>query len=226
MPLESWADLADQAGDTEFNALPAADYDLKIIEAKAKKTGGGKTMFALSCQVTAGPYANRRVWTNMVVSPENPTALNILFRQMAALGIDKSFFATNPSDHNVAAALQDREFRGQVVIRQWQGQDKNEIKNFNRLTNSGPSAAPVPSTPVTASPASSPPAPSGMAPAPAPAAAPPAAAATVAKTVAQDETPAPAPVSQPAPPPVNEPVAPAPEPAAQVAAAAAPKAPF
>lgn len=187
IPLQSWADLAEQAGDTGFSALPPADYDMKIIEAKAQNTSGGKTMFKLTTEVTSGPYAKRRVWANLVVSPENPVALNIFFRQMAAIGIDKSYFATNPSDSNVADTLVGKEFRGQVVIKQWQGEDRNEIKGYSRLTRTETSAtAPAPAAAAPSSPAA-PPAPAGVAPAPAPAAAPPAA--KKEKSVESDTTP-------------------------------------
>ena len=186
MPLQSWADLANEAGDTEFSALPQADYDLKIIAAEAKNTSGGKTMFKLTTEVTSGPYQKRRVWANMVVSPENPVALNIFFRQMAAIGVDKSYFATNPSDHNVAETLVGKEFRGQVVIKQWQGNDRNEIKQFSRLTRTESSTVAPPNPIAQPSAPNTPPAPAGLAPAPAPAPAPTAASVTTEKTVETD----------------------------------------
>lgn len=186
MPLQSWADLAEQAGeDTGFSALPAADYDLKIIQAEAKQSGTGKTMFKITAEVTSGPYAKRRIWANLVVTPDNPVALNIFFRQMAAIGISKDFFATNPSDHNVAEALLDKEFRGQVVIKQYQGEDRNDIKSYSRISKTADSAPVPPTTPKASSP-SAPPAPAGVAPNPAPAPAPAAASATEDKTAEAD----------------------------------------
>lgn len=172
IPLQSWAELAEQAGDTGFAALPAADYDLKVLTSEAKSTSGGKTMFKLTTEVTSGPYKGRRIWANLVVSPENPVALNIFFRQMAAIGIDKQYFATNPSDHNVAAELVGKEFRGQVVIKQWQGEDRNEIKSYSRLARTETSANGPAHQAAEPSAANTPPAPAGVAPAPAPAPAP------------------------------------------------------
>ena len=202
MPLQSWADLADQAGDTSFTALPEADYDLRIIESKAVNTAKtGKTMFKITTEVTSGPYAKRRIWHNLVVSPENPIALNIFFRQMAAIGIAKEYFATNPSDHNVAAELVGKEFRAQVIIKQYQGDDRNEIKQISRLSRTETSTAGPPPAPAAPSPASAPPAPTGVAPAPAPAAPPPAAAAAPAKAAEADVAPTPA-VTQPETPAV------------------------
>ncbi|AKJ72598.1 hypothetical protein PP301_gp124 [Gordonia phage GMA2] len=189
MPLQSWADLAESAGDTGFAALPAADYDLKIIASEAKNTSGGKTMFKITCEVTSGPYEKRRIWSQLVVSPENPVALNIFFRQMAAIGISKEYFATNPSDHNVAEQLVGKEFRGQIVIKQWQGEDRNEIKSYSRLSRTETSSVAPPNATAAPTPANTPPAPTGVAPAPAPAAAPPAATETKSAKADTAETP-------------------------------------
>ncbi|QEM41601.1 hypothetical protein SEA_FORZA_166 [Gordonia phage Forza] len=216
MPLRSWAELAEEAGDTGFTAIPEGDYDLKIESAEAKQTGNQKTMFKLTSVITSGPYAKRKIWANLVVSPENPVALNIFFRQMAAIGIAKEYFATNPSDSNVAEALVGKEFRGQVVIKQWQGEDRNEIRNYSRLNRTETSSTGPAPTAAQPSPTNAPPAPAGMAPAPSPAAAPPAAAEKTAEadtsaveTVTQPETPA---VADTPPPAADS--APTPEPAA------------
>ena len=204
IPLQSWAQLAEEAGDiSSFSALPQADYDLRVIAAEAKNTAGGKTMFKITTEVTSGPYVKRRVWANLVVSPENPVALNIFFRQMSAIGIDKSFFATNPSDHNVAEALVGKEFRGQVVIKQYQGEDRNEIKQYSRLSRTESSTVAAPNAVPAPSPTSAPPAPAGLAPAPAPAPAPAAATVAVEKTVEADTAAVPA-VTQPETPAVPD----------------------
>lgn len=220
MPLQDWKTLAEQAGDTDFTALPAADYDLRIIDAEAKNTSTGKTMFKITTEVMSGPYAKRRIWANLTVSPENPVALNIFFRQMAAIGIDKSYFATNPSDHNVAEELKGKTFRGQVVIKQWQGEDRNEIKSYSRTTNTeSSSVGPTPQT-AAPSPTNAPPAPTGVAPSPQPAAAPPAAAPQKTANADTSET---VPVTQAETPAVEDKV----EPETAVAAApSAPDAPF
>ncbi|QGF20314.1 hypothetical protein SEA_SIXAMA_164 [Gordonia phage Sixama] len=222
MPLRSWAELAEEAGDTGFTAIPQGDYEMKVIQSEAKQTGNQKTMFKLTCEIQSGPYKSRRVWTNLVVSPENPVALNIFFRQMAALGIDKSYFATNPSDSNVAEALKDKLFRGQVDIKKYQGEDRNEIKSFSRYTaTEASSAAPAP-TAVQPSPTNAPPAPTGVAPAPQPAPTPPV---TTEKT-AEANTEAVAPVTQPETPAVADTPAPAATPAPAGDTPPPPPAPF
>lgn len=193
MSTLNWGDLVKEAGDVgSYDPLPDGDYELQIIEATAKVTQSGKTMFAVKAQVQVGAHAKRLVWDNLVVSTDNPTALGIFFRKMNALGLNKDFFATSPSNAQIEQALRGRNFRAQVGSRTWQGQKKNEIKTYYSVTG----AAPVGAAPVAAA-----------APAPAPAPAP---------AAAPAPAPAPAPVAEAAPAP-----APAPE-ATTVAPPAAP----
>jgi uncharacterized protein DUF669 len=149
MPLQPWSTLLNDAEDGGgWDVLPAADYDLKVIKSEATQSGSGKLMYRVTHEVINGPYLGRKVFDQIVVVPDNPTALSIFFRKMGAMGIDKQFFAQNPSDHQVAEALLGKTFRGQVAIRQYQGQDKNEVKNYAPLTAQQPAAPPVPPQPT------------------------------------------------------------------------------
>ena len=94
MSTLNWGDLVKEAGDVaSYDPLPDGDYELQIIEATAKTTQSGKTMFAIKAQVTVGAHAKRLVWDNLVVSTDNPTALGIFFRKMNALGLGQEYFA-------------------------------------------------------------------------------------------------------------------------------------
>jgi hypothetical protein len=184
MSTLNWGDLVKDAGDVggNYEPLPDGDYELQIIEATAKVAQSGKTMFAVKAQVTAGAHAKRLVWDNLVVTPDSPAALGMFFRKMTALGLGREFFASNPSNAQIEAALQNRSFRAQVGSRTWNGSKKNEIKMYYVATTGA--------TGTTAAAAAAP----APAPAPAPAAAP-APAPAVAPAVAVD-----APVAPPAPP--------------------------
>jgi hypothetical protein len=161
MSTLNWGDLVKDAGETgSFEPLPDGDYDLVVLEAVAKVSQSGKTMFALKAQVQNGAHAKRLVWDNLVVTPDSPAALGMFFRKMGALGLGREFFATNPSNAAIEQAAKGRAFRAQVGSRTWQGQKKNEIKMYYTATaGSVPTAAPVAAAPAPA-------------PAPAPAAAP------------------------------------------------------
>lgn len=176
MPSKSWGQLLDDAGDTGFEPLPEGDYDMVVEKSEAKRASTGKDMFVCTFKIEGGAYANRRVWHNFVVNPENPNAMGIFFRNMNVLGLNAEYFRQGPSDAHVAQALLGRRFRGHLKQRQWNGDTKNEVDRF--FTAGGLSAGtpvnPAGAVPnVVAPPAPPAPAPS-PAPAPAPAAAPPA----------------------------------------------------
>ena len=165
MSTLNWSELIKEAADsgsTSYEPLPDGDYELKVLESEAKQTQSGKTMFAIKCQVQGGANANRLVWDNLVVSPDNATALGIFFRKMAALGLTKeAFFDKTPTNAQIEQAMIGRSFRGQIGSRTYNGQKRNEIKNYY-ASSAAATVAPV----QAAAPAAAP------APAPAPAAAP------------------------------------------------------
>lgn len=179
MSTLNWGDLVKDAGEvsTGYDPLPDGDYDLLVVEATAKVSQSGKTMFAVKAQVQNGAHAKRLVWDNLVVTPDNNAALGMFFRKMYALGLGREFFATNPSNAQIEQAIRGRSFRAQVTSRTWQGQKKNEIKQYY------PSAT-TPGAATAAAPAPAPAPAPAAAPAPAPAPAPAAAAVAEAPVVA------------------------------------------
>lgn len=219
MPLQSWGSLLDEAGDVTFDVLPDADYNVKVEKANPKMAGSGNLMFELTLVVTSGPYAKRKLWTNVVVAPGNQVALNIFFRKMHAMGIAKEFFGANPSDSQVAEAMVGREFRAQVGNKMYQGEKRNEVKGFAPVSATAaagsPAVPPPPSIPTPSTPGVPVTAGAGVAPAPAPPA--PAAAAA-------PPAPAPVPESAPAAPiqPATPPVPDTPAPVAEAAPVAPP----
>lgn len=235
MPTRSWGDLLQDAGDNAggFEALPEGDYDLSVKEAEATiAKSSGRKMFAVKFAVEGGPHNGRLIWHNFVLTEDNPVAMGYFFRNMNALGLNSAYFQTDPADHQVAQAMIGRKFRGQVVIKKWQGQDRNEVKAFFPAAGAGlgappPGAAPAPAfaaPPPVAQPA--PPAPPAAPPAPAPvqqvAAPAPVAEAPAVQVQAAPVAPPPAPPAVEAPP---APPAPAPVPEPVGAAAGAGDAP-
>lgn len=116
-----------EASGYTFSALPANEYDTKIASAEVRQTGTGKNKIVVRFQVTSGPFSGRTVFNDFVLSPGNPNAMVIFFRQMAAMGLDGSYFAQNPPLSKVAADLNGREQRLRLGIRNWQGVDRNSV---------------------------------------------------------------------------------------------------
>jgi len=166
----NWADLVKDAGETtsgNYEPLPDGDYVLKVIEVKSTVSASGKTMFKLTTEVQGGAYNKRRIWDNLVVSPENKNALAIFFSKMAALGVPREFFFNNPSNAQIEASVDGKLFRAKVGTRTWNGDKRNEITKYYVSTAGAAVSAPV-GVPTTAG-AAVPPPPPAPAPAPAPA---------------------------------------------------------
>jgi hypothetical protein len=123
-----WLAASDEAG---FSAIPAGDYDMYIESAEATQAqSSGKDMVKLVARVEAGPHEGAKIFSNLVVSPENPTALSFLIRKLAALGLDREYLAKNPSLEKIASDLEHRRFQGKVTVRQWNEQDRNDLDSF------------------------------------------------------------------------------------------------
>jgi hypothetical protein len=196
-----WDDLMDAAEGSDFAPIPQSDYDVKIIETEATKSSTDKPMWKITTEVMNGPHAGRKVWTQQTLTMDNPDALNVFFRQMAAAGLTGEFFKTKPTNQQIADALMGRQFRAKVTIREWQGVPRNNIKQWNPLGAGGgaPGGPPPPGMGASA-PGGPPPPPQSSAP--------------------PSSTPPPAPPSSSAPPPPAAPAAPPQPPAQQEAPAA------
>lgn len=174
------------AKSASFEALPTGDYNVEVADATATRSSNGKPMIKAQMTVLDGPYANRRVFNNFVLSTENAMAMAIFFRHMKCFGLTETFFAglgAQGSMEAVASALVQRRARLTLGIRQWQGEDRNEVTSVKPYTGApagaapgvpGPAPLPPPPTAPPVMPPAQPPTPP-VAPQPAPAvAAPPA----------------------------------------------------
>jgi hypothetical protein len=181
--MVDFAELWGEQGEDSFEPLPVGNYTVEVIESDATVASTSKPMIKATCKVVGGPYDNRRLWHNFVVSEDNKNALAIFFRNMTAFGLGREYMLTRPTEAQVAQALLGRRALANVGIRKYQGEDRNEVKKFTPAPNGS-----VPSAPVAAA---------AAAPTPAPAPAPPPASAAP-----QATAPAPAPAPQaPAPAP-------------------------
>ena len=137
--------LIESAG-AGFEPIPNGSYSALVQQAEVSQTSNGKLMFKLTWQITEGPYANRKVWSNMVVSPESPPALGIMFKHMAALGLDAEFFKAGPSPDQVANAMNGKGATLVVDQREWNGEIRNEVKNIVKKAGGIVPSAPTPTT--------------------------------------------------------------------------------
>jgi len=136
----SWGDLQQAADDAGFGVIPAGEYEAVVKSAEHKKTGTGKDKIAVRFSITSGPSEGKSVFNDFVISPDNGTALGFFFRHMKALGLGPDYFATNPDLGKVAGDLTGRNCVVVVGIRQWNEEDRNEVKG---IKPSGGAAAPL-----------------------------------------------------------------------------------
>lgn len=130
-----WAALQKEADDI---LLPDGDYPLIVTDATAVTSSNGKPMIKLVFAVTEGPKKDRKLWSQLVLSAENPIAIKMWFTQLAAFGLGADFFGTKPTMEQVAAALKNRGVLATVGRREWQGADRNQVDGYKIYTPAGP----------------------------------------------------------------------------------------
>lgn len=147
MPAQSWKDLMNQAeeGAKEFAILDPGMYSFVIKDAaKVGQTSKENPKFTINPSVESGPRANARVFHDFIVSDSAYAMKNFFFGDLAILGLNASFFDQNPTEQQIAQALQGRRFVAEVFH-----EDANNGKTYARLRNfaaptSAPPAAGVP----------------------------------------------------------------------------------
>jgi hypothetical protein len=143
-----WAALQG-AAKGQLDPIPPGQYLCKVIDAQATQTQTGKPMFKVKFEVAEGPQSPRKVWNNFTVSEENPMALAIFFRQMEAMGLNANFFASKPSNAQVAQALMNRQCMLTLGTRTWQGVEQNSVTGVAPPQGGGPIAPGVATGPAT-----------------------------------------------------------------------------
>lgn len=138
-----WDALRQQAEDGT-RPIPEGTYDVEVESATATTSSTGKPMIKLTYRIIGGPHATRQLYTQQTLSAESAFSLAIFFRTMEAHGLGKDFFAVQPPMERVAATMLGRRVRVDVGIRQFQGVNRNEIKNITGLGTTGPIAPTAP----------------------------------------------------------------------------------
>jgi hypothetical protein len=142
-----WLAASDEAG---FSTIPAGEYDLYVDQATAKQSSSGKDMISVRFKVETGPHEGASTFTNFVISPESPVALNFLIRKLAALGLDREYLSKNPSLEKIASDMEHRRCRGKVTVREFNGSERNDIDTL-RPPEDGVThraSGPVPDSPL------------------------------------------------------------------------------
>jgi len=117
MPAMDWTTLRNQAeeGAKEFALLDEGMYNFVIKDAaKVGQTSKENPKFSINPSVESGERANARVWHDFSVSDSAYAMKTYFFGELAALGLGNEFFDTNPTEQQIAQALQGKRFVAEV----------------------------------------------------------------------------------------------------------------
>jgi hypothetical protein len=136
-----WASLK-QTADDATRPAPAGDYDVIVKKAEAVIASTGAPMIKMQMGIEGGPSHGKIIFNNLVLTVDNAFALSMWFRNLAAFGVTDAVFAQNPSVDQIAAMLVGRAAVAKLSIRQFQGQDRNQVDQFSPPAG-GPQVAPM-----------------------------------------------------------------------------------
>lgn len=120
-----------------FDAVPAGEYPAIIIasELKATKAGTGNFLL-LELQILRGKYQNRKLWDRLNLKNPNATAVQIGKGTLSA--ICRAVGVMEPKD---SAELHNKPLLVKVAVKQFDGEDRNEVKGYKPMSESGTSEA-------------------------------------------------------------------------------------
>lgn len=126
----NWAELRKTADDAS-RPVPEGKYQIVVTEAEATRAASsGNPMIKLKVEIVSGPASGRRIFHNINLTPDSGFALARFFSTMDAFGMTETYFVQDPSFEQIAQDLVGRYVFATVGIKNWQGQDRNELKAF------------------------------------------------------------------------------------------------
>lgn len=144
MPAQSWKELMNKAeeGAKEFAPLDPGMYPFVVKEpAKVGQTSKENPKFTINPSVESGPRANARVFHDFIVSDSPYAMKNFFFGDLATLGLGPTFFDSNPTEQQIAQALQGRRFVAEVFHEEGNnGKTYARLRNFAAPTSAAPAA--------------------------------------------------------------------------------------
>src|SRR5690606_19482313 len=95
--------LKEQESDPGFAPVPDGKYPVRVEKAEATKASTGADMIKTQFVIVGGPHDGKKVFTNIVFSYNNPTAMRFTLRKLKALGVTREYLAANnPSTDQIA----------------------------------------------------------------------------------------------------------------------------
>lgn len=135
MPEIDWKQLQQDATDV---VIPDGDYVCIVIKSDATESSNGKPMLKLQLAVVEGPKKDRKLFTQIVLTADNPFALQRWFSNLAAFGLDHGYFGRSPSMSQIATDLMNRGVIATVGHGEYQGTNRNTVDAYKPYVPTGP----------------------------------------------------------------------------------------
>lgn len=126
-----------------FEALPAGEYEVAIIDSEMKATAKGNGEYLqLELEVVKGPHANRKLWDRLNLHNPNADAVKIARGTLSA--ICRAVGVLTPSD---SSELYGRPLLAVVGQYEFEGRLRNDVKGYKPLAKVDGKTWPVKTSP-------------------------------------------------------------------------------
>jgi hypothetical protein len=134
----NWGALIADSEDA-FALVPKGKYTVRVKKAEATTSGNGKLMYKLTLEIINGPKTGSTLWTNVVLTVDNPKAVFMFFVNLQALGISKEYLKQDPAPvpATVAAKMVNAVIEIEVDHKPWQGVDREDVKILKGISAGG-----------------------------------------------------------------------------------------
>lgn len=93
-----FTELIENAEEISTEVVPVGKYPSRVLETEWVKTKTDKDMLKVVFEIAVGPNKGRKLYANLVISPESPKGLGFFFKDMETLGVTKAQLAANGAD--------------------------------------------------------------------------------------------------------------------------------
>lgn len=125
-----------------INVLPKGKHKLKVTSCTVKSNGVQPVY-----EVVEGPDAGKRAMAGGIFPGATEGGRQAFFRKLEKFGLGESFFAKAPSLQDIAEALKGRVIEADLDVKEWNGEDRNEL-GFGISLISAPDAPAVGGVPT------------------------------------------------------------------------------
>lgn len=134
----NWANLIADSEDA-FALVPKGKYNVRVKKAEATTSSNGKLMYKLTLEIISGPKTGSTLWTNVVLTTDNPKAVFMFFVNLQSLGISKEYLKQDPkpAPETVAAKMVNAVIEIEVDHKPWQGVDREQVKILKGISAGG-----------------------------------------------------------------------------------------